>query len=38
MRKGFEVSIEEMSRYFVLYNSEWKGRAVIQDGEEYIIL
>ena len=38
MRKGFQVSLKEMSRYFVLYNSQWKGRAVIQDGEEYIIL
>ena len=38
IRKGFEVSVKEMSGYFVLYNTQWKGRVVIQDGAEYIIL
>ena len=38
IRKGFMVSLGEMSGYFLLYKPEWKGRAVIQDGGKFIIL
>lgn len=38
VRKGYEVSVEELCKYFVLYKPEWKGRAVIQDGKNFIIL
>ena len=37
-RKGYHATVEEIAKLFVLYKPEFKGKCIIQNGNEYIIL
>ena len=37
-RKGYTVTLEEVIKYFILYKPQYKGKCVIQNGNEYINL
>ena len=37
-RKGFRPTREEIARLLVLYRSEWKGKILLQDGSDFILI
>ena len=37
-RKGFNPTREEIARLFVLYRSKWKGKILLQDGSDFILI
>ena len=37
-RKGYAATVEEISKILVLYKPQYKGKHIIQNGNEYINL
>ena len=34
-RKGYEVTMEDIAKLFVLYRPQWKGKFILQIGSEF---
>jgi hypothetical protein len=37
-RKGFKPSRIDIAKYFMLYRPEWRGKVILQDGSEFILI
>ena len=37
-RKGYFPTRIEVAKYFLLYNPEWKGKILLQDGDKYTLI
>ena len=37
-RKGYFPTRLEVAKYFLLYNPEWKGKILLQDGDKYTLI
>ena len=37
-RKGYEVSMLDIAKLFVLYRPEWKGKFFLQEGSKFTLI
>ena len=37
-RKGYDVPMKDIAKLFVLYRPNWRGKFLLQNGSEYILI